>query len=429
MKPPGLPHRFGYMCRRSTQSLSARAILLAGLLAGMAFLTPTPLRAQNQADLAVHAQRVMIRGLSWLQNGYPDRASAVFSEGLKIHPDNPALLGAMSRAQVKMGDLGTARFYLDQALFLAPDQPELSSQDLDLALASGDPQAARNAVDRLLALDGIEPALLLRHLSDLLDWGPTELSRRVATQSLIWYPDNPAILEAAITTLQGTGHLEEAEAAASHLATLTDSWAHSLRLARLQMQLGRWTQAEATLRPLVVLDPDDAEVRAMWTDLDRRVPDRSLLAEAGLPEIEENRAPESDSLGVLRAAWMANPDEEEPTLALIRFLLTHEEEREAALLAAEHVEASPRHLEVWVLGTRAWIAADEADSAMDMAETARLLFPGFPPVELVFVESMVAQGRTDEALAHLEDLISRWDAASVEHASATALRTRIRRNP
>lgn len=429
MKPSGLPRRFGYMRRRSTRCLSAGAVLLAGLVTGVAFLTPTPLKAQNQADLSVHAQRVMIRGLSWLQNGYPDRAAAVFSEGLKIHPDNPALLGAMARAQVDLGDLGTSRFYLDQALTLAPHQPELVSQDLDLALAAGDPQAARHAVDRLLALDGIDPALLLRHLSNLLDWGPTELSRLVATQSLTWYPDNLTILEAAITTLEGTGSLEEAAAAAARLASLTDSWDHALRLARLQMQLGQWQEAETTLRPLISLDPDDTEARAMWTELDRRVPDRSLLAEAGLTENGAYSIPPTDSLGVLRATWMANPEAEAPALALIRFLVSHGQHREAALLAAEHVDTAPRHLDVWMLGTRAWIGADDADSAMEMAETARLLFPGFPPVELVFVESMVAQGRTDEALAHLEDLINRWDASSEEYASAVTLRNRIRRNP
>jgi tetratricopeptide (TPR) repeat protein len=385
--------------------------------------------AQTPEELDTHAERVMIRGLAWLQNGYADRAIAVLSEGLKVHSDNPALLGAMARAQTEWGDLGTARFYLDQALAQAPDQNELVSQDLDLALASGDPEAARKAVDRILALDAMEPALLLRHLTDLLDRGPTELSERMASRSMAWFPDNLAILSAAVATLEKTGNLDEAAAAAARIADLTGAWDDAILLARLQMQLGRWPEAAETLLPLVTLDPEDAEARAMWTDLDRRIPGRSLLAEAGLPESGVVVAPAADSLGILRAAWMANPEDEAPTVQLIRFLLAHGQEREAALLAAEHVDTAPRHLEVWVLGARAWMAAGNSAEAIELAETARLLFPGFPPVELVHVEALAAAGRTEEALQQLDAWLARWDASSAEHGEARALQARLRQVP
>lgn len=411
-----------------------RALIGALLLTGL--MSSWPAHAQTQAEMSVHAERVLIRGLSWLQNGYADRAVAVFSEGLRVHPDNAALLGAMARAQSVWGDLGTARFYLDQALAQAPDQPELVSQDLDLALASGDAQAARRAVDRILALETAEPALLLRHLTDLLDRGPTDLSRLVATQGLTWFPDNIAILEAAITTLEELGSLEEAAAAAARLSGLTGSWDHALRLARLQMQLGAWPAAAETLLPLVRLDPEDPTARAMLVDLDARLPDRALLAEAGLPDHDASVASTAplvtapaDSLGLLRAAWMARPDEEAPALDLVRFLVGNGQAREAALLATEHVDRLPRHLDMWVAGTRAWLMAEDPDQAVDMAETARLLFPGFPPIELVHAEALAAQGRTDEALAQLDGLLERWDSASAEYRAAQTLRARLRQTP
>ena len=429
MKPWGLPRRFGDMRHRSTCCPSARAILLAGLLTTAGLWSAPAGHAQSPDDLSVHAERVMIRGLSWVQNGYPDRAAAVFSEGLKVHPENPALLGAMAHTQQVLGDLGTARFYLDQALSYAPEQHDLMSQDLDLALDSGDPQAARAAMDRILALDHIEPVFVLRLLSDLLERGPADLSRLMAVQGMAWFPANRAILEAATTTLERTGHLEEAASAAGRLADLTGSWDDALRLARLQMQLGWWPEAETTLRPLLGLDPDDTEARAMWADLDSRLPDRSLMAEAGLGTAEAQPVVTADSLGILRTAWMASPDDEAATRILIQHLMDRGQSREAALLASEHVDAWPRHLEIWVLGTKAWIAAQDLEAAVDLAETARLLFPGFAPVELVFAEALAAQGRTDDAVRHLDGLLQRWDPSTEAHRSALALRTRIGQSP
>ncbi|MDA0874526.1 MAG: tetratricopeptide repeat protein [Bacteroidetes bacterium] len=421
------------MHNRLTWLALSRAVLLPGLCLLLASLAPRMVQAQSGLEMDVHAERVMIRGLSWLQNGYPDRAVAVFSEGLKVHPGNPALLGAMAQAQAAWGDLGTARFYLDQALTLSPSRPELVSQDLDLALASGDPQASQRAVDRLLALEGVEPALLLRHLSDLMARGSAALSLQLASRSLSWFPDNVTILEQAVSTMAAAGNLEQAASAAGRLAGLTGTWDHALQLARLQMQLGRWPEASETLVPLVRLDPDDATAAAMLADLDARIPDRFLLSEAGLPGLPTGAADVSaaptDSLGLLRSAWVAAPDAEQPALVLIRFLTVHDQAREAALLATEHVDAFPRHLDVWVEGTRAWMVAKEAARAVDMAETARLLFPGFPPVELVYAESLAASGQSDDALLHLEGLLARWEPGSADHAAATALRARIRRLP
>ena len=429
MKPWGLPRRFGDMPHRSTCCPSTRVILLAGLLTTAGLWSAPAGHAQSPDDLGVHAERVMVRGLSWVQNGYPDRAAAVFSEGLKVHPENPALLGAMAHTQRVLGEFGTARFYLDQALSYAPEQHDLMSQDLDLALDSGDPQAARAAMDRILALDHVEPVFVLRHLSDLRERGPADLSRLLAVQGMAWFPGNQAILEAAVSTLEQTGHLEDATSAAGRLANLTGSWDDTLRLARLQMQLGLWPEAESTLRPLLELDPDDAEARAMWADLDVRLPDRSLMAEAGMVTEDAQPVADADSLGILRAAWMANPDNEATTRSLIKLLMGQGQSREAALLASEHVDVWPRHLEIWVLGTKAWIAAGNQKAAVDLAEAARLLFPGFAPIEVVFAEALAAQGRTDDALRHLDGLMQRWDPSSEAHRSALALRSRIGQSP
>lgn len=426
--------RFGEMMTR--QSHSERLARLATrwslvLLAAAAWLNgPQPSHAQQtEEELRTHAERVLIRGLTWLQNDYPERAARMFEEGLKVHPSNAAILAAMASAQEALGELGTARFYLDQALVLEPGREDLLSQDLDLALRSGDVDAARSAVDRMLALDSADSALLLRHLVDLLDQGPNELSVMLANRGVERYPDDTTILAAAVTAFERSGNLDQATRAAVRLADLSRDWDDDVRVARLMMQQGLWEEAADRLVPLGRLDPEDGEVLDMLSDLDARLTDRDLGQETGtvLQEREAvaiETAP-SDSLTVLRSQWQADPEDEEAAWRLADFLIRSGQAREAAILADEHVDGLPRHLRMWALAIRAWIAVEDPGRALERAEDATLLFPGYPPLELALVEALLANDRPADALTRIDRLIDQLDPGTTEYAQAQSLKSSI----
>jgi len=429
----GVSSRFeGMILTESLQSSKpfhqkAVCFLMVVALSGLVPLATQARQTSEQLD--VHAQRVMIRGLTWLQNGYADRAAAVFSEGLKIHPENPALLSSMATAQQAMGDLGTARFYLDQALAIQPDQPALVSQDLDLALASGDREAASEAVDRMLALGSVDAHFILRHLTRLLDQGPGTLGPALATRGLELFPDDVDIVAGALRVFQERGEVDSAIRSAQRLVNLRGSFDDHLTLIGLYVQRGDWDEAASLAIPLMAREGEDPELVAILTDLDGRLPARDLGTEAGVtltPSTPQSDPVVSgDSLGVFRAAWDSDPSNEEHLVALATFLIRTDRAREAALLVDEHVAEYPRNLGVWTLTMDAWLAAGDVDTALERSEDAILLFPGYPPIVLARARVLAATGESGQAVDLLDDLLERLDANSAEAQDARTLRNQL----
>lgn len=399
-------------------------IVVLGLVFSM-LSTHSASARQTASTLASHAERVMIRGLTYLHTGYPDRAASVFSEGLKVHPDDPALLGAMALVQTTLGDLGTARFYLDRALLLDGDQPELMAQNLELSLASGDVNGAMEIFRQFTALPDFEPTSLLRQLTLVLSSVPPDMTRDLAFRSISWFPNDTVALAAAVAALERSGHLSEAATAASRLASLTGSWSDRMWLARLLSQSGRWSEASDVLLNLVMEDLQDPELRSMIQAVDGRLADRSLAAEAGLEDLEPTPSPEestpTDSLNTLRTTWLSQPDDEAVAHALATYLIRNGQAKEAALLADEHIAAHPRHLTIWVLSIEASLAAGDSEGALVKAEDAELLFPGYPPIALTYARALVANNRTEDAASRLNNLLERLDRESAEYQEARAL--------
>lgn len=427
---------------RTPQSSTSRAICCTAIRLGQAFALVAMLGSVNAADVearqteenvAAHAQRVIIRGLTWLQNGYADRAAAVFSEGLKIHPDNPALLASMASSQQAMGELGTARFYLDQALRTASHEPALITQDLELALAAGDPEAASRAVDRLLALSTLHPTFLLRHLTMLAERGPAPLSIALATSGLARFPEDAAMAAGALRVFSERGHVDGAIQSARRLVALRGTFDDRLELTQLLMRKAAWNEAAGIALSLLPEAEDDPEVLAILTDLDARLPDRDLSAATGLAwtpsEIRPDPVAPKDSLEIYRLAWQADPSDEAAMAALVRFLMQTDRPREAALLADEHVASYPRHLQAWTLAMDAWLASGDHDVALERSEDAILLFPGYAPIVLSRARVLSAVGALDTAMQLIDELVERAVPGSTEARAALALQRQLQKVP
>lgn len=392
--------------------------------------TATESRARQSAEqLDVHARRVMIRGLTWLQNGYPDRAAAVYAEGLKVHPDNAALLAAMAKAQQTLGDLGSARFYLDQAIDRAPGVLSVMEQDLDLALAAGDGDTAWSAVERMISVDTIDSPFILRQLSVLMDQGATRMASDLAARSLDLFPGDADVVGASLTVFLEVGDSDSIVRTAYRLVELRGSFDDQFILARELMRAGRWEETAEVLTPLLRDEPGDEELLAMMADLDARLPSRNLASELGLDlpvsETSTEDGTPPDSLALLRAAWLDEPEEEDRVVDLATYLMRSNQAREAALLVDEHVAEYPRHLRVWTLTIRTWLAAGDLDAAHQRAEDAVLLFPGYAPIVLAQAEVLAASGNHEEAVRVIDELIERLDAGSEYMDQAATLRSQF----
>jgi tetratricopeptide (TPR) repeat protein len=427
---------------RTPQSSSSRTICRTAIRLGQALALVVMLGSVNTAavearqteeQVAAHAQRVIIRGLTWLQNGYADRAAAVFSEGLKIHPDNPALLASMASSQQAMGDLGTARFYLDQALRTASDEPALITQDLELSLAAGDPEAAARAVDRLLALGTLHPTFLLRHLTMLAERGPASLGITLATGGLERFPNDVAMAAGALRVFSERGDVDGAIQSARRLVSLRGTFDDRLRLTQLLMRKAAWNEAADIALSLLTEAEDDPEVLAILADLDARLPERDLAAATGLTwtrsEIRPDPMAPGDSLEIYRMAWQADPSDEVAMATLVHFLMQTDRPREAALLADEHVASYPRHLQAWTLAIDAWLASGDHDVALERSEDAILLFPGYAPIVLSRARVLAAVGALDTAVQLIDELVELAVPGSPEALAALALQAQLQQVP
>lgn len=434
----GNSDRFEGMMRRKTVTAPAPRIpvwtalwlCVFILLAGPAWTGASTAQArQSDQQRDVHAQRVMIRGLTWLQNGYPDRAAAVYSEGLKVHPENAAILASMATAQQAMGELGTARFYLDQALQYSPDQPALITQDLDLALSSGDRDAALAAVERMLALGSMDSHYLLRHLNMLMQHGSSDLGPALATRSLELFPDDVDLIQVSLSLFVGQGELDAAIRSAQRINELRGSIEDRTQLSRLLMQNGQWNEAADILGPLVTEEADDPQLLEMMADLNARLPDRDLARETGVVLAESGQSSDpdapTDSLAFYRQSWEDQPEDESRVVRLAEFLIRADKTREAAFLMDEHVAEYPRHLQVWTLTMETWLAANEPETALARSEDAILLFPGYPPIVLARAKALAATGNHEAAVETIDGLLERLDAESAEAGTARGLRERF----
>ena len=411
---------------RSMSGLWASTFLILSFLLGIG-----EVQARQEGEgLDVHAQRVMIRGLTWLQNGYPDRAAAIYSEGLKVHPDNPALLASMATAQQAMGSLGAARFYLDQALRVQPALPALVSQDLDLAVASGDLAAISRAANRLLALEDLQPSFLLRHLDVLIEGNAASVGAVMAESGIRLFPGHVAVLSAGLRVFSEQGNLDAALRCAEALVDVRGSVDDRTTLIRLLMQRAEWDRAADLAVPLATEEGDDPELLKRLSDLDARLSDRDLAAETGLPLAPSTVQPEpvapEDSLRLFRSAWEADPSREASIVALVGFLMRSERAREAALLVDEHIRDYPRHLQVWPLTMETWLAAGHPETALERSEEAMMLFPGFPPVVLSRARVLAATGERAEAIGLIDELLARVGKDSNEGRAALRLQHRLR---
>ncbi len=388
-------------------------------------LSPTKLsRAQNHQGIAtdMRVQRLLVRGLTRMYIEDFEGATTIFEEGLKIKPNDPALLASICRARMALSDYGSAQFYLRRALTYTPDNVELWRLSAELNTASGDARAVLAAYHKILALS----------------------------------PDDAAVHLDLIRLLKRLERLDEALAASeAALETLGASLPILVEQSGLLERLGRTDDFENTLRSLIELDPTDlahrmrlgssfvrrgalVEAAGIFKDVLAQASDHQQATEALIDvlrklgssdEAAEVRARFEWSQGIrppdagrTRNSHRPNPDlgeasienlqallEEQPTnvdlmSTLAGKFVDTERYLEAAELYRNLVNVAPRRLDDWSAGIEAFVAGGGVEPALEMAESALALFPGYVPILIARAHALVAASDVEEAVSLIRKL-------------------------
>jgi tetratricopeptide (TPR) repeat protein len=107
--------------------------------------------AADSGDAAAAAARYRQLYGDLLEKGRSADAIAALRQAVRFNPDDREGRAVLAREAVEVGDLATARSYLDSAT--AGNDPELLTALVDIELRAGRMEAARELLPRLLALD------------------------------------------------------------------------------------------------------------------------------------------------------------------------------------------------------------------------------------------------------------------------------------
>jgi len=398
----------------------ADALVLAGRL---------PRALEVAEDLAVPAQRQLIRARVAQERRDPARALEAFDEALRLWPDNPWARYYAALAAEELGDFERALAEYRYAVRISPAATDARTRGAELLLAQGQPNFAFQMLvtgQRPEQLE-IEGQLLFMHLSARLGHSASvaESLAQIERAHPAWA--GRALAEAA----EGLAEREGPSVALGMLATAPGvdfgdpRYAAALRaFVRFSHQAGEAAAARAALETALAKRPDSGafqEIRGLDLELSGasveavraayaralELEPRSALALAALGRLTLADDPEA-ALAFFDRAAVADPSDPDPKFQAARALLASEkpveaEQRLDALLlehpfvaaaAAERARldlarelATPRTLdrarravrfggggpEAFELLSRVYAARDEPEPAARAAERAQAL--------------------------------------------------------
>lgn len=374
---------------------AAASLLAAVLLVGAADVGAV----QTAGDRALHAERVVVRALTFMRTGYPDRAVDVYAEGLRVNPEEPVLLSGMADAQEAAGDLASARFYAARAVERAPDNPTYLTQLARISTAAGDMEAALSAYERL---GEAAPDLLdvrLNHVDLMARLDRLDEAVQLADAILEDFPTTERVLSVQVDLLHETGQTDREIVMIRRLLDVRPTPEKEYELAVALQRSGQSEQALGVLTELLVSEPDMARARDLLLDIASR--EGLALDEARLPAAVTDHLGDNapaDSATVYRRRLMSDPEDSDSAAALARLLAADGQPLEAADVLVRQTERDPRRPDLWVSALRILVNSGEFDRAVALGEDASLLYPGYPPLALPYATALLGAGRDADAL-------------------------------
>mgnify|MGYP002631410688 CR=1 FL=1 len=360
---------------------------------------------QSPSKLELHRTQVMIRGLTFLRTGFPDKAAAEFAEGLRVSPTNTTLLSSMADAQFAMGDFGLAAFYIESALKEEPDNVFWLRQALLISLEAGNAENAIRYSSHLLELEPQDVASHIAHL-ELLDRLQHRAQATIdAEASMVTFTSNEKIQRTALRIFLDSGALNLALVAAKRLVSLTSDPDDMFEVASVLIQLDDKDAARAVLAEIIRIDASHQDAIQALEELNNPPSKENDFFGANavaVPNSETPRTSEKSETLVISDTILASHTietlEDLGSKEAAEALLKSNQFDELARFASSQIDADPRRLEMWIYALQGHIASENYDSAILLAEDGVLLFPGYPPLLYQYARALSKLLRFPEAI-------------------------------
>jgi tetratricopeptide (TPR) repeat protein len=391
-------YRFLYISG-SAVSACTRAALMALLLGILA--APQAHAFQTEAQKELLRTQAVIRGLTFMRTGFPDKAAAVYAEALRVSPDEPTLLSSMADAQLAMGEIGLASFYILGALEKAPDNIDLNRQALSIALESGNASEAIARSKRLVELQAGDESARMGHielLERLQQWSAAEEEALSAVQR---FPKSEALLRSALRVFLESGSLAPARLAAEKIVDITADPDDRYQLAAVLIRMDENEDAIRILNEILLEDPLHPDAMASLGALGALGEPRDAESQffgTVTPESPSVGTPVADTLGDRLERALDRPEDAELASRTAEELQESGRLSDLLELATGQIDEDPRRLSMWIYAMEAHIGVNDYAAAIRLAEDGILLFPGYPPLLYQYARALSLSNRNADAL-------------------------------
>ena len=386
---------------------------LLGLVAVQAF-------AQSALSDTLRAQQLLVRSLTYLEVGQPDRAIPLLEEALNLLPNTPALLSTLGRAYRQENDLPTARFYAERACRQAPQEISYCHEWLDLLEATGETAALQEAIRFMRQYHPEAPSVLQWQARWAQQRGDLITARRLYEQLRDRYGADTSLYRVLWSLQLATGDSLAAQRTLETLLSLEPDQPHLWRiLGTLYLHQGFREKARWALERTLRLDPRDTVAAHL---LVRLAPHPStpeaLLARAR--HLITQHPTDPQALQEARALLQDVLRQDSTHVAALRLLAHLYRDRHpdwAAALLTRSLQYDPRDLSIWSAAAQAWLEAGMPRRSTQVVEEGLFLFPDQPALLRLAAYAYLLLGQPEAALPFVETFLKHlpeWPEQSTE---------------
>lgn len=234
----------------------ARCLLLEGKVKQLAALIPlAAIQVRKDPGIVVAFSAVLFGG------GLYKETAGLTRQVIKAYPDNFEGLLLLSRSEIHLNDLKSAKVHLAKAETLRADSAELFFTRSLLETEEGNFQAAYDALEKSLGLNSGNPGTLAQYVVSALRVGQAGRALKAAERLLKMQPDNPEFSYLyGIASLQNDNVLQAEEALAKYADVRPKDSRGCLALGLVySAQKDRASDARKQLLKCLTIDPRNVE--------------------------------------------------------------------------------------------------------------------------------------------------------------------------
>ncbi|MDQ7040327.1 MAG: tetratricopeptide repeat protein [Rhodothermus sp.] len=410
-----------------SQDTSAKRVQMVlrrlSFLIGLSVLVAVQAFAQYALSDTLRVQQLLVRSLTYLEVGQPDKAIPLLEEALELLPNTPALLSTLGRAYRQQNDLRTARFYAERACRQAPQEISYCHEWLNLLEATGETAALQKAIHFMHRYHPEAPSVLQWQARWAQQRGDLRTARRLYEQLRDRYGADTSLYRVLWPLQLATGDSLAAQHTLEALLSLEPTNPHLWRtLGTLYLHQGFREKARWALERTLRLDPQDTLAAHLLARLEPypSTPE-ALLARARYLITQQPTDPQAlQEARVLLQDVLRQDSTHVAALRLLARLYRDRHPEWAAALLMRSLQYDPRDLSTWSAAAHSWLEAGMPRRSAQVAEEGLFLFPDQPALLRLAAYAYLSLGKPDAALPFVETFLKHlpeWSEQSTETAA------------